>query len=124
MKERAREAKASASREESLQQLLTKIGEMQPSDRALAERFHAIVAKNAPELEATTWYGMPAYSKGGGIVCHFQPAEKFKTRYATIGFSDKAGLDDGGCWPVAYALKTMGAAEERRIAELVKKAVG
>jgi len=104
--------------------VLAKIAKMPPSDRAMATRVHAIVKANAPHLTARTWYGMPAYAKDGNVVCFFQDAAKFKARYATIGFSDKANLDDGGMWPVGYALKTMTAAEEKKIAALVKKAAG
>jgi uncharacterized protein YdhG (YjbR/CyaY superfamily) len=104
--------------------VLAKIAKMPPSDRAMATRVHAIVKTNAPHLTARTWYGMPAYAKDGNVVCFFQDAAKFKARYATIGFSDKAHLDDGGMWPVAFALKTLTAAEEKKIAALVKKAAG
>ena len=90
----------------------------------MAERLHAIVKASAPELSPRTWYGMPAYAKDGSVVCHFQSAEKFKSRYATFGFSDKANLDEGAMWPVAYALKELTADDEARIAALVKKAVG
>jgi uncharacterized protein YdhG (YjbR/CyaY superfamily) len=89
----------------------------------MAERLHAIITASAPALSPRTWYGMPAYAKDGQIICHFQPAEKFKTRYATLGFSDKANLDDGAMWPVAFALKELTAAEEAKITALVKKAV-
>jgi uncharacterized protein YdhG (YjbR/CyaY superfamily) len=119
MKERAREAK-SGSREGDL---LAKIAEMPPADRALAERIHAIVEETAPELRSRTWYGMPAYAKDGDVVCFFQPAQKFKSRYCTLGFSDKASLDDGAMWPVAFALREMTADDEARIAALVRKAV-
>lgn len=123
MRERAREMKASAADGES--DLLAKIAEMPPSDRAMAERLHAIVKANAPDLSPKTWYGMPAYAnKDGKIVCFFQPAAKFKTRYATFGFNDSARLDEGSVWPVAYALKELTAADEERISALVKKAVG
>jgi uncharacterized protein YdhG (YjbR/CyaY superfamily) len=103
--------------------LLEKIAAMQSPDRALAERLHAIIKASAPALAPKTWYGMPAYAKGGKIVCFFQPAEKFKTRYATLGFNDSANLDDGAMWPVAFALKELTAASEAKIAALVKKAV-
>jgi uncharacterized protein YdhG (YjbR/CyaY superfamily) len=104
--------------------VLAKIAEMSDSDRAVAERVHAIVMKAAPGLAPRTWYGMPAYAKDGKVICFFQDAAKFKSRYATIGFSDKAKLDDGNMWPTAYALTKLTKADERRIAELVKQAVG
>lgn len=100
-----------------------KIAEMEPSDRALAERLHAIIAAHAPTLAPRTWYGMPAYARDGQVVCFFQPAQKFKTRYATLGFSDEANLDEGHLWPVVFALAEMTAADEARIVALVKKAV-
>ncbi len=103
--------------------VLAKIAEMPEPDRALAERLHAIVKAGAPELSPRTWYGMPAYAKDGNVVCFFQSAQKFKTRYATFGFSDKANLDDGAMWPTAFALKELTAADEARIAALVEKAV-
>jgi uncharacterized protein YdhG (YjbR/CyaY superfamily) len=96
---------------------------MQDSDRVMAERIHAIVKDTAPELTPRTWYGMPAYSKDGKVLCYFRGAQKFKTRYATFGFSDKANLDDGGMWPTDYALKELTAADEKRIVALVKQAV-
>ena len=120
MKERVREMKEEADGESIV---LAKIAEMSEPDRAMAKRFHAIVKASAPTLTPRTWYGMPAYSKDGNVVCHFQPAEKFKTRYATLGFSDEANLDEGGMWPVAFAVKGLTAAEEARITALVKKAV-
>ena len=100
------------------------LAKMSPSDRALGERIHEIVKSSGPSLTPKTWYGMPAYAKDGQVVCHFQPAGKFKTRYATIGFSDEAALDDGHMWPVAFALTEITASEETRIAELVRRAVG
>jgi uncharacterized protein YdhG (YjbR/CyaY superfamily) len=103
--------------------VLAKIAEMQGSDRALAERVHAIVTASAPGLSPRTWYGMPAYAKDGKVVCFFQSAQKFKTRYATLGFSDKANLDDGSMWPTAFALKELTAAGEAKIKKLVKTAV-
>ena len=124
MKERAREQKAATAAADGESDLLAKIAEMKGEDRAMAERVHAVVMAAAPELSPRTWYGMPAYARGGDVLCHFQPAQKFKTRYATIGFSDKANLDEGGCWPVAFALKELTPAEEAKIAELVRKAVG
>src|SRR5215813_8458756 len=103
--------------------VLAKIAEMPEPDRALGERLHAIIKASAPTLSPKLWYGMPAYAKGGKVVCFFQPAHKFKTRYATFGFNDSAHLDEGALWPIAFALKELTAAEEARIGELVKKAV-
>jgi uncharacterized protein YdhG (YjbR/CyaY superfamily) len=124
IRERAREEKAAAGRAEGERDVLEKIAAMQAPDRATAERLHAIITASAPALAPKTWYGMPAYAnKDGKIVCFFQPAEKFKTRYATFGFNDSAHLDEGALWPVAFALKELTAAEEARIGELVKKAV-
>jgi uncharacterized protein YdhG (YjbR/CyaY superfamily) len=123
MKERARELKAAARKADGEKEALAKIAEMAAPDRALAKRIHAIIKASAPALSPTTWYGMPAYEKDGKVVCFFQAAQKFKTRYATFGFSDAAHLDEGGMWPVAFALKSLGGAEERRISALVKKAV-
>ncbi len=127
MKERAQELKAEArankDRAEGESTLLAKIAEMSEPDRSMAERLHAIVTANAPGLMPKTWYGMPAYAKDGKVVCFFQPAQKFNTRYATFGFNDTANLDEGDMWPVTYALKELTAAEEERIAALVKKAV-
>ena len=124
MKERAREEKASASREEGERDLLAKIAEMPDADRTLAERVHAIVTATAPQLAPKTWYGMPAYANGDGkVVCFFQSAQKFKSRYATLGFSDQANLDDGGLWPTSYALKQLTADDESRIEALVQRAV-
>jgi len=102
---------------------LAKIAEMPEPDRTIAKRLHAVIKASAPGLSPTTWYGMPAYAMDGKVVCHFQTAQKFKTRYATLGFSDKANLDEGTVWPVAFALKALTAADEARIAALVKKAV-
>jgi uncharacterized protein YdhG (YjbR/CyaY superfamily) len=123
MKERARELKASASKADGERDVLTKIAEMPKADRAMAKRLHAIVTATAPELAPKTWYGMPAYAKDGKVVCFFQSAQKFKSRYATLGFSDRANLDDGAMWPTSFALKELTAAEEARIAALVKQAV-
>ena len=124
MRERAREVKASRSgKADGETDVLAKIHEMQPSDRAMAERIHAIVKATAPALSPRTWYGMPAYAKDGKVVCFFKSAEKFKTRYATLGFSDKANLDEGAMWPTDFALKGLAAAEEARIRALVEKAV-
>ena len=105
-------------------QVLSKLEEMQPADRALGKRLHEIITAAAPGLEPKLWYGMPAYAKNGKLVCHFQPAQKFKTRYATLGFSDQAKLDDGSLWPVAWAVTTLTGPEEARITALVKKAAG
>ena len=125
MKERAQEMKAAARRgkADGESDVLAKIAEMPEPDRAMAERLHAIVKASAPALSPKTWYGMPAYAKDGKVVCFFQSAQKFKTRYATFGFSDKANLDEGAMWPTAFALKELTAAEEARIGALVKKAV-
>jgi uncharacterized protein YdhG (YjbR/CyaY superfamily) len=127
VKERARELKAEArvnkDRAEGARTLLEKIAEMPEPDRALAERVHEIVKASAPALSPKTWYGMPAYAKDGKILCFFQSADKFKSRYATFGFTDEANLDDGAMWPNAFALKKVTAAEEAKIAALVKKAV-
>ena len=122
MKERVKELKAGKADGEA--DVLAKIAAMSPPDRAMAERLHAIIRASAPALAPKTWYGMPAYAnKDGKIVCFFQPAEKFKTRYATLGFNDSARLDDGALWPVTFALKELTAAEEAKIAALVKQAV-
>jgi len=122
MREHAREMKGGKADGEA--EVLAKIAQMPEPDRAMAARLHAIVKATAPGLSPRTWYGMPAYARDGDVVCFFQSAEKFKTRYATIGFSDKAHLDAGAMWPTAFALKELGAAEEARVAALVKKAVG
>ena len=124
MKERAAELKAERAGKAGESDVLAKIAEMQEPDRAMAERLHAIVKATAPALSPRTWYGMPAYAKDGNVVCFFQSAQKFKTRYATFGFNDKANLDEGNMWPVAFALKELTAADEARIGALVKKAVG
>ena len=127
MKERAKElkaeARASKARADGESDVLAKIAEMPEPDRAMAERLHAIIKASAPALSPKTWYGMPAYAKDGKVVCFFQSAQKFKTRYATLGFSDTANLDEGAMWPTAFALKELTAAEEARIGALVKKAV-
>jgi uncharacterized protein YdhG (YjbR/CyaY superfamily) len=123
MKERAQELKASSSRAEGARSLLAKIAEMPKPDRAIAERIHAIVEASAPDLSPRTWYGMPAYAKDGKVVCFFQSADKFKSRYATFGFSDDANLDEGAMWPTSWALRKLTAADEKKIAALVKKAV-
>src|SRR5438132_2304412 len=121
MKERAQELKADTADGEIA--VLAKIAAMPEPDRGLAKRLHAIVKASAPALAPTTWYGMPAYAKDGKVVCYFQNAQKFKSRYATLGFSDKASLDEGALWPVAFALKGLTATEEARISALVRKAV-
>ena len=127
MKARAQELKAEArrgkDRADGELDLLAKIAEMPKSDRVLAERFHAIVTANAPDLSPKTWYGMPAYARDGRIVCFFKSADKFKSRYATFGFEETANLDEGTMWPTSFALTELGAAEEKKIAALVKKAV-
>ena len=129
MKERAQELKAAARRgprtgkADGESDVLAKIAEMPEPDRAMAERLHAIVKATAPDLSPRTWYGMPAYAKDGKVVCFFQSAQKFKSRYATFGFSDEANLDEGAMWPTSFALKELTAAEEKRIGALVKKAV-
>jgi uncharacterized protein YdhG (YjbR/CyaY superfamily) len=123
MRERVKEMKAAASAEEAEKVVLAKIAEMPKADRFLAERVHAIVKDSAPDLAPRTWYGMPAYAKDGKVVCFFQSADKFKARYATLGFSDMANLDKGDMWPTSFALKDLTAAEEKTIRALVKKAV-
>ncbi|HUK95178.1 MAG TPA: DUF1801 domain-containing protein [Gaiellaceae bacterium] len=123
MKERAQELKAEASRADGEKALLAKIAEMKGSDRTMARRLHSIVKATAPGLSPKTWYGMPAYARGDKVVCFFQSAGKFKSRYATLGFSDEANLDHGAMWPTSFALKKLTAAEEKKIAALVKKAV-
>ena len=122
MKERAKESKRSKGDGEA--DLLAKIAEMTEPDKSMAERIHAIVKAAAPELDCKTWYGMPAYAKGGKVICFFQSAAKFKARYATLGFSEDAKLDDGNMWPAAFALLKLTSAEEARITALVKQAVG
>src|SRR6516164_9971767 len=128
MKDHAQELKAAARRgrgatkADGESDLLAKIAEMTEPDRGMAERVHAIIMASVPDLSPKTWYGMPAYAKDGKIVCFFQPAQKFKTRYATLGFNDPANRDDGAMWPIAFALKELTGAEEARIVELVKKA--
>jgi uncharacterized protein YdhG (YjbR/CyaY superfamily) len=128
MKERAQELKAVArrgsrgSKADTEGEVLAKIAEMPEADRVLAERIHAIVKAGAPDLAPKLWYGMPAYARNGKVVCFFQSAQKFKSRYATLGFSDQANLDDGAMWPTSYALTQLTAADEERIGELIKKA--
>jgi hypothetical protein len=129
MRERAQELKEPARRSSGARKadgesdVLAKIAEMPEPDRAMGERLHALIKASAPALSPRTWYGMPAYAKDGNVVCFFQSAQKFKTRYATFGFSDKANLDEGDMWPTAFALKKLTAADEARIGALVKKAV-
>ena len=129
MKERAKELKAAgrrgarADKADGESEVLAKIAEMAEPDRVMAERLHAIIKASAPDLSPRLWYGMPAYAKDGNVVCFFQDAQKFKARYATLGFSDKAHLDDGAMWPNSYALTELTAADEARIGALVKKAV-
>ncbi|MFJ2749628.1 iron chaperone [Streptomyces sp. NPDC087297] len=130
IKERAREIRAAgrgrgarAAKPDPEAEVLAKIAEMEDADRVLAERLHAIVKAGAPELSPKLWYGMPAYARAGKVVCFFQSAQKFKTRYATLGFSDPATLDEGTMWPTSYALTTLTPADEALIAELIRKAV-
>ena len=127
MKERVQELKAAAQgprahKADGESDVLAKIADMPEPDRAMAERLHAIIRASAPALSPKTWYGMPAYARDGNVVCFFQSAQKFKTRYATFGFSDKANLDEGAMWPTTFALKALTSAEEARIGALVKKA--
>ena len=124
MKERAKEQKAAAEHADGESAVLAKIAEMTGSDRAMAERLHEIITSAAPSLAPKPWYGMPAYALDGKVICFFQAAAKFKTRYATLGFSDEAKLDEGSMWPNAFALTKLTAADEARIVALVKKAVG
>jgi uncharacterized protein YdhG (YjbR/CyaY superfamily) len=126
MKERARELKAEArgarAREEGERDLLEKVAEMPKADRVMAERLHALVQANAPDLSPKTWYGMPAWAKHGKVVCYFQSAAKFNSRYATFGFNDTARIDSGAMWPTSFALKQLTAADEAKLGKLVKKA--
>jgi uncharacterized protein YdhG (YjbR/CyaY superfamily) len=125
MKERAAELKAEARKADGESTLLAKVAEMKGKDRAMAKRIHEIVKATAPSLVAKTWYGMPAWAnKDGKVVCYFQDAAKFKSRYATFGFSDQANIDAGAMWPTSFALRELTAADEKKIASLVKKAVG
>jgi uncharacterized protein YdhG (YjbR/CyaY superfamily) len=121
MKNRVEEMKVANADGESA--LLAKIAEMTPADRAMASRIHAVIKASAPVLSPKLWYGMPAYARDGKVVCFFQPAKKFKTRYATLGFNDAAKLDEGSMWPTAFALTKLTAAEEARIGALIKRAV-
>ena len=128
MKQRARELKAAGRRSsrtdaDGESEVLAKIAETQEPDRVMGERLHALIKASAPDLSPRLWYGMPAYAKDGKMVCHFQPAQKFKTRYATLGFSDAANLDEGAMWPTSYALTELTAAVEARIGALMRKAV-
>jgi uncharacterized protein YdhG (YjbR/CyaY superfamily) len=123
MKERAKELKAEAQRADGESDLLAKIAEMQGPDRAMAKRLHEIIKASAPGLSPKTWYGMPAYAKEGKVVCFFQSAKKFDSRYATLGFSDEANLDEGAMWATSFALKELSATEEAKIGALVKRAV-
>jgi uncharacterized protein YdhG (YjbR/CyaY superfamily) len=123
MKERAKELKAEAEKADGESALLAKVAEMKGNDRAMAKRLHAIVKTIAPELSPKTWYGMPAYARDGKVVCFFKSAEKFKSRYATLGFGEEANLDDGAMWPTDFALKKLTDTEEKKIVALVKKAV-
>lgn len=130
MQEHAQELRTAAARRKAGRKqdgeadLLAKVAEMSEPDRSMAERIHAIVRASGPELEPRTWYGMPAYARGGKVVCFFQAAQKFDARYATFGFNDSATLDDGPMWPTAFALKELTPAAEKRIGDLVKEAVG
>ncbi len=123
MKERSQELKAAAKKAGGESEVLAKIAEMSDSDRTMAKRIHAIIMASAPDLMPRTWYGMPAYAKDDKVICFFQSAEKFNTRYATFGFSDTAHLDEGTLWPVAYALKELSASDVAKISALVKKAL-
>jgi uncharacterized protein YdhG (YjbR/CyaY superfamily) len=123
MRQRVKELKAAAGDADGERDVLARIATMPASDRALGERLHKIIKASAPALSPRLWYGMPAYAKNGKVVCHFQDAKKFKTRYATLGFSDAANLDEGAMWPVAFALTKLTAADEAKIGALVKKAV-
>ena len=120
MRDRARELKGKPDGESDV---LAKIAEMPEPDRVMAERLHALIKASSPDLAPRTWYGMPAYAKDGNVVCYFKCADKFKARYATLGFSDQANLDDGAMWPTDFALKDLTAVEEKKIRALVKKAV-
>jgi uncharacterized protein YdhG (YjbR/CyaY superfamily) len=123
MKERAKELKAEAEKAGGESDVLAKIAEMSEPDRAMGKRLHEIIKASAPTLSPKTWYGMPAYAKDGKVVCFFQSAQKFSTRYATFSFSDKANLDEGAMWPTSFALKELTATEEAKISALVKRAV-
>jgi uncharacterized protein YdhG (YjbR/CyaY superfamily) len=124
MQEHVKEMKRAKAGADGTSELLAKIAELPEPDRSMAERIHAVVTANGPDLTPRTWYGLPAWAKDGKVLCFFTPAAKFKERYASFGFNANANLDDGTMWPTAWALTTIGPAEEARIAELVKKAVG
>jgi uncharacterized protein YdhG (YjbR/CyaY superfamily) len=124
MKERAKELKAAKGKADGEAEVLAKIAEMSDPNRAIAERIHAIIKENAPEITPRTWYGQPAYAKDGKVLCFFQSADKFNTRYATLGFNDVAALDDGALWPTSYAITKLTAAGEKQIAALIQKAAG
>lgn len=124
MRERLKEERAAKQGAEAEREVLTKIGQMADQDRLLAERLHALIRRAAPGLAPRTWYGMPAYARDGKILCYFRDAKKFKTRYATFGFSDQANLDDGAMWPTDFALREMTPAVEQRIVELLERALG
>lgn len=124
MRERVREMKAASRSVDGEKEVLAKIATMQPSDRAMATRLHQIIRTHAPSLTPRTWYGMPAYCKDGQVLCFFQDANKFKVRYATLGFSDEANLDEGHMWPTGFALTELSTAEEARIVALLKRALG
>ena len=122
-RERVRELKAEAAKADGETELLNAIAKMQEPDRTMAKRIHALIKAAAPLLAPKTWYGMPAYTKDGNVICYFQNAGKFKVRYQTLGFSDKAKIDDGAMWPIQYALSELTATEEAKITDLVKRAV-
>ena len=124
IKDRAKEVRAQGKKADGLNDLLEKVAEMEDADRAMAERLHVLVTDAAPELEPKTWYGMPAYAKDGKVVLFFKPAAKFKNRYATLGFSDAAVLDDGPMWPAEFALARLTPAAEKQVTELVTRAIG
>jgi uncharacterized protein YdhG (YjbR/CyaY superfamily) len=123
MKERVQEQKAAASKADQESDVLAKIAEMPEPDRTMAQRIHTVIKASAPDLSSRLWYGQPAYARDGKVVCFFQPAQKFKTRYSTLGFSDEANLDDGAMWPTSFALTKLTAADEKKIGALVKKSV-
>jgi uncharacterized protein YdhG (YjbR/CyaY superfamily) len=123
MKERVQEQKAAASKADQESDVLAKIAEMPEPDRTMAQRIHGVIKASAPDLSSRLWYGQPAYARDGKVVCFFQPAQKFKTRYSTLGFSDEANLDDGAMWPTSFALTKLTAADEKKIGALVKKSV-
>ncbi len=124
MKERAKELKAASTKAEAEKDVMAKIAELTGDDRGIAERLHELIKSSFPELDAKTWYGSPAYSKGGTMICFFQSASKFNTRYTTLGFSDDAQLDDGNLWPTSYAITKLTLSDEKAIVALIRKAVG